>query len=58
MCHVWNYLRPTKDYLFLVEYVQREEFDYFREVGEELGFKYVANGLMVRSSYNAGEIFG
>ena len=29
----------------------------FKEIGEELGFKYVASGPMVRSSYKAGEFF-
>jgi len=52
-----QYLRPTDDHLSVVEYVKPEKFDYFREIGEELGFKYVASGPMVRSSYKAGEFF-
>merc|ERR1712071_415189 len=52
-----QYLRPTENHLSVVNYVTPEKFDYFREVGEELGFKYVASGPMVRSSYKAGEFY-
>jgi len=52
-----QYLRPTEHHLSVVEYVKPEKFEYFREVGEEMGFKYVASGPMVRSSYKAGEFF-
>jgi lipoic acid synthetase len=37
--------------------VKLEKFDYFRQVGEVMGFKYVASGSMVRSSYTAGEFY-
>ena len=52
-----QYLRPTEAHLSVVEYVTPEKFDHFRKVGEDLGFKYVASGPMVRSSYKAGEFF-
>jgi len=52
-----QYLRPTESHLSVVNYVRPEKFDYFREVGEDLGFKYVASGPMVRSSYKAGEFY-
>ncbi|GKY91369.1 hypothetical protein MPSEU_000109100 [Mayamaea pseudoterrestris] len=52
-----QYLRPTENHLSVVEYVTPEKFDYFRNVGEDMGFKYVASGPMVRSSYKAGEFF-
>jgi len=52
-----QYLRPTERHLSVVEYVTPEKFDYFRKVGEEMGFKYVASGPMVRSSYKAGEFY-
>jgi lipoyl synthase len=32
-------------------------FAKYKQVGEELGFKYVASGPLVRSSYRAGELF-
>lgn len=35
-----------------------EKFEYWRKFGqEEIGFRYVASGPMVRSSYKAGEFF-
>ncbi|KAL3942053.1 MAG: hypothetical protein SGBAC_003681 [Bacillariaceae sp.] len=52
-----QYLRPTENHLSVVEYVKPEKFDHFREVGEQMGFKYVASGPLVRSSYKAGEFY-
>ena len=51
-----QYLRPTEHHLAVVEYVKPEVFDYYREVGEEMGFKYVASGPLVRSSYKVRKI--
>ena len=34
-----------------------EEYDFWREEGMSMGFKYVASGPLVRSSYKAGEVF-
>jgi len=52
-----QYLRPTENHLSVVEYVTPEKFKYFKKVGESLGFKYVASGPLVRSSYKAGEFY-
>eukprot|EP00977_Amphora_coffeiformis_P002988 scaffold569_cov165-Amphora_coffeaeformis.AAC.21 len=52
-----QYLRPTEQHLSVVEYVKPEKFDYFRRMGEDMGFKYVASGPLVRSSYKAGEFY-
>jgi lipoic acid synthetase len=52
-----QYLRPTENHLSVVEYVRPEKFDEFRTIGEDMGFKYVASGPMVRSSYKAGEFY-
>jgi len=54
---VGQYLRPTPRHLKLVEYVTPEQFERYREIGEALGFAYVASGPLVRSSYKAGEFF-
>jgi lipoic acid synthetase len=40
-----------------VEYVPPPVFDKYRRMGEELGFRYVASGPLVRSSYRAGEFY-
>jgi lipoyl synthase len=52
-----QYLRPTEKHLAVVEYVTPDKFAMFQRIGEELGFKYVASGPMVRSSYKAGEFY-
>ena len=37
--------------------VHPDEFEAHRLAGLEMGFKYVASGPLVRSSYKAGEAF-
>jgi len=54
---IGQYLQPTKHHLPVVEYVTPEKFKWFKEIGERLGFIYVASGPLVRSSYKAGEYF-
>lgn len=50
-------MRPTDHHLAVVEYIRPETFAWYKEEGERLGFRYVASGAMVRSSYKAGEFF-
>ena len=52
-----QYLRPSSWHLSVSRYVPPEDFDRYREIGESLGFLYVASGPLVRSSYRAGEFF-
>ena len=52
-----QYLRPSAIHLPVAEYVAPERFNNLKLVGERLGFKYVAAGPFVRSSYRAGELF-
>lgn len=54
---IGQYLRPTPKHAPLVRYVSPEEFERYREHGLSLGFKYVASGPLVRSSYRAAEAF-
>jgi lipoic acid synthetase len=54
---VGQYLRPSKRHLPVKEYVTPETFEAYRKMGEEMGFRYVASGPLVRSSYRAGEFF-
>lgn len=56
MITLGQYLQPTTDHLPVERYVPPEEFD---EIGDEcrrLGFRMVASGPFVRSSYHAGEM--
>lgn len=52
-----QYLRPSEKHLKVHEFVPPEQFERYRELGEGLGFRYVASGPLVRSSYKAGEFF-
>lgn len=52
-----QYLQPTRRHLKVKEYVTPEKFDEWRIEAEAMGFKYVASGPLVRSSYKAGEFF-
>jgi lipoic acid synthetase len=54
---IGQYLRPTAKHAPVVRYVEPAEFDRYREAGLGLGFKYVAAGPLVRSSYRAAEAF-
>jgi lipoyl synthase len=54
---IGQYLRPTEKHAPLVRYVEPAEFERYREAGERMGFKYVASGPLVRSSYRAAEAF-
>ncbi len=52
-----QYLRPSSWHLAVAEYVAPERFNKLKRIGEGLGFRYVAAGPFVRSSYRAGELF-
>ena len=52
-----QYLQPTKRHLPVKEYVTEEKFREWQKIAEGMGFKYVASGPLVRSSYKAGEFF-
>lgn len=52
-----QYLQPTRRHLAVQEYVTPEKFAEWQSEAEGMGFKYVASGPLVRSSYKAGEFF-
>jgi lipoic acid synthetase len=53
-----QYLRPTSNHLEVKAYVTPEKFAFWKTFGEDVvGFRYVASGPLVRSSYKAGEFF-
>lgn len=54
---IGQYLRPSAWNLPVQEYILPQQFNRYREMGEKLGFLYVASGPFVRSSYMAGEFF-
>ena len=52
-----QYLRPSQWHLPVAEFVTPERFEALRQRGLALGFRYVASGPLVRSSYRAAELF-
>ena len=52
-----QYLQPSAAHISMKEYVSPQKFAHFKEVGEAMGFSFVASGPLVRSSYRAGELF-
>jgi lipoic acid synthetase len=52
---IGQYLKPGKQYLDVVEYVHPDIFEEYRQIGEKIGFLFVASGPFIRSSYNAKE---
>ena len=52
-----QYLRPSDKHLAVEEFVRPEVFADLEKRGLGMGFKFVAAGPLVRSSYKAGEFF-
>ena len=50
---IGQYLQPSKKHLPVIEFITPEQFDKYKEIGMEMGFKYVESGALVRSSYKA-----
>ena len=52
---IGQYLRPSIKHLAMDRFYRPEEFEELRKSGEAMGFKHVASGPLVRSSYHADE---
>lgn len=50
-----QYLRPTPRHLPVVEYIKPEYFDELKQIALDKGFRHVASGPLVRSSYHAAD---
>ena len=55
---IGQYLQPTKKHLMVKEYVSPKQFEVYKKVGLELGFKFVESSPLVRSSYRAEKHVG
>nr|WP_067289265.1 lipoyl synthase [Marinobacterium profundum] len=53
MLTIGQYLQPSRHHLAVERYVTPDEFKAYEEIGNQLGFRNVASGPMVRSSYHA-----
>lgn len=48
-----QYLQPTPKHLFVQDFITPEKFQFYKDLGLNMGFKYVESGPLVRSSYRA-----
>jgi lipoic acid synthetase len=53
MLTLGQYLQPSRHHMPVSRYVTPNEFNYLGKLAKDLGFKNVASGPMVRSSYHA-----
>ncbi|MDD5007218.1 MAG: lipoyl synthase [Syntrophorhabdaceae bacterium] len=54
---IGQYLQPSPNHHQIVYFVTPEEFGEYETIGLDLGFKAVASGPLVRSSYKAAELY-
>jgi lipoic acid synthetase len=52
-----QYLAPSKNHYPVKKFIDIEQFKKYREIGLSLGFKAVLSGPLVRSSYQAEEVY-
>ena len=52
---IGQYLSPSIKHIPIDRFYSPPEFEYLRLLGEDMGFKHVASGPLVRSSYHADE---
>tara|TARA_B110000459_G_scaffold44010_1_gene48568 strand:- start:3651 stop:4517 length:867 start_codon:yes stop_codon:yes gene_type:complete len=48
-----QYLQPTAKHLFVQNFITPEKFQFYKDLGLKMGFRYVESGPLVRSSYRA-----
>ncbi|OHV13051.1 lipoyl synthase [Kushneria phosphatilytica] len=53
MLTLGQYMQPSRDHLPVDRWVHPDTFAWFAEKGYEMGFRHVASGPLVRSSYHA-----
>lgn len=53
MLTIGQYLQPSRKHAEVKEYVHPDQFDRYRQLGLEMGFRSVSSGPFVRSSYHA-----
>lgn len=50
---IGQYLQPSRKHLPVKAFITPDQFDKYREIGLEMGFRHVESGALVRSSYKA-----
>jgi lipoic acid synthetase len=54
---IGQYLQPDRKKLNVEEFIHPDRFKHFEQEGMAMGFRYVASGPLVRSSYRAAEFY-
>jgi len=54
---IGQYLQPTPKHLTIKRFVHPDEFAFWSDIAKKMGFKAVASGPLVRSSFKASELF-
>jgi lipoic acid synthetase len=54
---IGQYLRPSTKHAPIQKYYHPDEFAEFRELGQQIGIRWVFSGPLVRSSYHAEDVF-
>jgi len=52
---IGQYLRPSRDHLPMSRYYTPDEFAFLKHEAQQMGFRHVESGPLVRSSYHAHE---
>ena len=50
---IGQYLQPSKKHLPVKRFIMPDQFEEFKEIGLDLGFRHVESSALVRSSYKA-----
>ncbi len=58
MLTLGQYLQPSRSHLPVQRFVHPDVFAWFAEEGARMGFRHVASGPLVRSSYHADQQLG
>jgi lipoic acid synthetase len=57
MITIGQYLTPSRKHAPVVAYIEPVQFDRYARISRELGFRSVASGPLVRSSYMADQAY-
>jgi lipoic acid synthetase len=48
-----QYLQPTRNHHPVIDWIHPDQFERYKQIGLDMGFRYVESGPLVRSSYHA-----
>ena len=54
---IGQYLRPSFNHHPIIRHVSQEEFEFYKEIGDKMGFRSIFSSRFVRSSFLAGDTY-